>query len=244
MGQFAPDDHGLIRAQGAARLGLQVTQVELAPRLLAREDDEVSAAAARALRADGVRVLTGHEALRCEYAGSEKVLVARAQGCEVRLGFDVLLCAVGRQARLEGYGLEELGIPVNRTSETNEYLQTPCPNIHAAGDGAGSYQFTHTASHQAWYATVNALFGQLKRFRADYRVIPAATFVDPEIARVGLNEREAREQGIDYEVTRYRLEDLDRAIVDGAAHGFVKVLTAPGKDTLLGATIVGCAIDP
>ncbi|AEG91469.1 FAD-dependent oxidoreductase [Ramlibacter tataouinensis] len=226
-------------SQAFARLGVEVTQVELAERLLAREDDEVSEAAARALQADGVRVLTGHEAIRCERHGDEKVLVAQAGGGEVRLPFDALLCAVGRQARLEGYGLEDLGIPVDRTVETNEYLQTLYPNIYAAGDVAGPYQFTHTASHQAWYATVNALFGGFRRFRADYRVIPAATFIDPEIARVGLNEREARQQGIAYEVTRYGLEELDRAIADGQARGFVKVLTVPGKDRILGATIVG-----
>jgi pyruvate/2-oxoglutarate dehydrogenase complex dihydrolipoamide dehydrogenase (E3) component len=142
-------------------------------------------------------------------------------------------------ARLTGYGLEKLGIPVERTVVTNEYLETLYPNIFAAGDVAGPYQFTHTAAHQAWYASVNALFGTFKKFKADYRVIPAATFIDPEIARVGLNEQEAQAQGIAYEVTRYGIDDLDRAIADSAAHGFVKVLTDPGKDRILGATIVG-----
>jgi pyruvate/2-oxoglutarate dehydrogenase complex dihydrolipoamide dehydrogenase (E3) component len=158
---------------------------------------------------------------------------------ELHLPFDLLLCAVGRQARLQGYGLEELGLPTGRTVQTNEYLQTLLPNIFAAGDVAGPWQFTHTASHQAWYATVNALFGQFRRIKVDTRVIPSATFLDPEIARVGLNEREAREQGIAFDVTRYGLEHLDRAIADGEPHGFVKVLTVPGKDTILGATIVG-----
>lgn len=227
-------------AQALARLGSAVVQVELADRLLAREDDEVSEAALRALQADGVRVLTGHRADRCESTSEGRVLVARSGAQdEVRLPFDLLLCAVGRQARLEGYGLEELGLPTGRTVQANEYLQTLLPNIFAAGDVAGPWQFTHTASHQAWYATVNALFGHLRRFRVDTRVIPAATFLDPEIARVGLNEREAREQGIAYEVTRYELDHLDRAIADGEARGFVKVLTVPGKDAILGATIVG-----
>lgn len=226
-------------AQAFARLGSQVTQVEKGRALLSREDDEVSALALQALQADGVRVLAGHEALRCERDGAQKVLVARGDGGEVRIGFDLLLCAVGRQARLEGYGLEELGIPAGRTVETSEYLQTLYPNIYAAGDVAGPYQFTHAAAHQAWYATVNALFGALRRFRVDYRVIPAATFMDPEIARVGLNEREAKEQGVAYEVTRYGIDDLDRAIADGQARGFVQVLTVPGKDRILGATIVG-----
>jgi pyruvate/2-oxoglutarate dehydrogenase complex dihydrolipoamide dehydrogenase (E3) component/uncharacterized membrane protein YdjX (TVP38/TMEM64 family) len=226
-------------AQAFARLGADVTQVEMAPRLLAREDDEVAQFAQRALQADGVRVLIGHQALRCESGDGEKTLVVRAHDAEIRIPFDALVCAVGRQARLTGYGLEELGIRTDRTVETNEYLQTLYPNIFAAGDVAGPYQFTHVAAHQAWYATVNALFGGLRSFKADYRVIPAATFLDPEIARVGLNEREAREQGVPYEVTRYGIDDLDRAIADGEAEGFVKVLTPPGKDRILGVTIVG-----
>ena len=226
-------------AQAFARLGSQVIQVEQGERLLVREDDEVSAHALSALQASGVMVLTGHTALRCERDSVGKWLVVRGAGGEQRLAFDDLLCAVGRQARLGGYGLEELGIPVQRTVGTNEYLETLYPNIFAAGDVAGPYQFTHAAAHQAWYATVNALFGTWRRFKVDYRVMPAATFIDPEIARVGLNEREARAQGVAYEVTRYGIDDLDRAIADSAAHGFVKVLTEPGRDRILGVTIVG-----
>lgn len=226
-------------AQAFARLGSQVTQVEMAPRLMLREDEEVSELARQALAADGVSVLTGHKALRCETSGGVKTLVVEHGGSEQRLDFDQLICAVGRVARLEGYGLEELGIPVQRTVETNEYLQTIYPNIYAAGDVAGPYQLTHVAAHQAWYAAVNALFGEFRRFKADYSVIPWTTFIDPEVARVGLNEQEAREKNIPFEVTRYGMDDLDRAIADGEARGFVKVLTVPGKDTILGVTIVG-----
>ncbi|MCW5651488.1 MAG: FAD-dependent oxidoreductase [Ramlibacter sp.] len=226
-------------AQSFARLGAGVTQVEMAPRIMIREDEEVSELARKALEADGVQVLTGHKALRCERAGDAKVLVVEQGGAEKRIEFDELLCAVGRVARLTGYGLEELGIPTARTVETNEYLQTLYPNIYAAGDVAGPFQFTHTASHQAWYAAVNALFGEFKKFKADYSVIPWATFIDPEVARVGLNEQEAREKGVAFEVTRYGIDDLDRAIADSEAQGFVKVLTAPGKDKILGVTIVG-----
>jgi pyruvate/2-oxoglutarate dehydrogenase complex dihydrolipoamide dehydrogenase (E3) component len=230
-------------AQAFARLGSQVTQVERLPRLMAREDEDVSAFVQRALEADDVRVLTGHEALRCGVepaaGGGTRFLVAAQGGDERRIEFDALLCAVGRVARLEGFGLEELGIPTGRTIATDEYLQTIYPNILACGDVAGPFQFTHTASHQAWYAAVNGLFGPFKRFKADYRVIPWCTFVDPEVARVGLNEQEAREQGVAFEVTRYGIDDLDRAIVDGAAQGWVKVLTEPGKDRILGVTIVG-----
>jgi pyruvate/2-oxoglutarate dehydrogenase complex dihydrolipoamide dehydrogenase (E3) component len=226
-------------AQAFARLGSQVTQVEMAPRLMLREDVEVSELARQALAADGVRVLTGHQALRCETSGGVKTLVIEHGGSQQRLEFDQLICAVGRVARLQGYGLEELGIQVQRTVDTNEYLQTIYPNIYAAGDVAGPYQLTHVAAHQAWYAAVNALFGEFRLFKADYSVIPWTTFIDPEVARVGLNEQEAREQGVAFEVTRYGMADLDRAIADGEARGFVKVLTVPGKDTILGVTIVG-----
>jgi pyruvate/2-oxoglutarate dehydrogenase complex dihydrolipoamide dehydrogenase (E3) component/uncharacterized membrane protein YdjX (TVP38/TMEM64 family) len=225
-------------AQAFARLGSRVTQVEMAPRLLMREDKEVSELARGALERDGVQVLTGHAALRCEREGERKFLVVE-NGGERRIEFDVLLCAVGRVARLSGYGLEELGIETGRTIVTNEYLETLYPNIFAAGDVAGPYQFTHAAAHQAWYAAVNALFGQFKRFKVDYRVMPWTTFIDPEVARVGLNEQEAREKGVACEVTRYGLDDLDRAIADSAAYGFVKVLTEPGKDRILGVTIIG-----
>lgn len=226
-------------AQAFARLGSQVTQVEMAPRIMLREDEEVSELARRALQADGVDVRTGHKALRCERVDGEKLLVVEHAGAEQRIAFDELICAVGRSARLSGYGLEELGIPSGKTIETNEYLQTLYPNIYAAGDVAGPYQFTHVAAHQAWYAAVNALFGDLRLFKADYRVIPWATFIDPEVARVGLNEQEAKERGIAVEITKYGIDDLDRAIADSEAHGFVKVLTPPGKDTILGVTIVG-----
>ena len=234
-------------AQSFARLGAQVTQVEMAPRLLLREDAEVSALACAALQADGVRVLTGHQALRCEKSsdaqGEVKTLVLGHAGTELRIEFDQLLCAVGRAARLSGYGLEELGIPTTKTVQTNDYLQTIYPNIYAAGDVAGPFQFTHTAAHQAWYAAVNALFGDFKSFKADYSVVPWATFIDPEVARVGLNEQEALAQGVAYEVTKYPIDELDRQICDAGAdhpsHGFVKVLTVPGKDRILGVTIVG-----
>ena len=226
-------------AQAFARLGSQVTQLEVLPRLLAREDEDVSAFARAALEADGVAVLTGHTALRCESGDDGKFIVVGSGGVERRIGFDALLCAVGRSARLAGFGLEELGIPVQRTVQVNDHLETKFPNILAAGDVAGPYQFTHTAAHQAWYAAVNALFGSLRKFKADYTVIPRATFIDPEVARVGLNEQEAREQKITFEVTRYGIDDLDRAIADSAAHGWVKVLTVPGQDRILGVTIVG-----
>lgn len=226
-------------AQAFARLGCGVTQVEMAPRLLMREDAEVSDLVSRRFGKEGIDVRTGHAAKRIELAGGEKVLIAEHSGQEVRLPFDALLVAVGRVANLDGYGLQELGVTTGRTVEVNGFLQTNFPNIYAAGDVAGPYQFTHTASHQAWFASVNALLAPFKRFRADYRVIPAATFVDPEVARVGLNEQEARERKIPHEVTVYAMDELDRAIADEEAHGFVKVLTVPGKDRILGVTIVG-----
>jgi pyruvate/2-oxoglutarate dehydrogenase complex dihydrolipoamide dehydrogenase (E3) component/uncharacterized membrane protein YdjX (TVP38/TMEM64 family) len=226
-------------AQAFARLGSQVTQVEMLPRLLVREDPEVSDLIAERFRAEGIAVLVDHRAKRFLVEDGEKILVAEHAGADRRIPFDAVLVAVGRVANLTGYGLEELGIPTGRTIETNAYLQTRYPNIYAVGDVAGPYQFTHTAAHQAWYAAVNALFSGLKRFKADYRVIPWVTFTSPEVARVGLSEAEAKAQGIAYEVTRYGLDDLDRAIADSDAHGFVKVLTPPGKDRILGVTLVG-----
>lgn len=228
-------------AQSFARLGSAVTQVEMADRVLVREDPEASALVAAALRADGVRLLTGHEALRVELVDGEQRLIVRHGDAEVPVPFDRVLCAVGRSPRVTGFGLEELGVPLTArgTIETDPWLRTVYPNVYAVGDVAGPFQLTHVAAHQAWYAAVNALFGRFRRFRADYSVIPWTTFTDPEVARVGLSEREARERGIAFEVTRYGIDDLDRAIADGAAHGFVKVLTVPGKDRILGVTIVG-----
>ncbi|MFH1603294.1 MAG: FAD-dependent oxidoreductase, partial [Pseudomonadota bacterium] len=193
----------------------------------------------RRFRDEGIAVLVNHRAKQFLVENGEKILVAEHEGRDVRIAFDAVLVAVGRVANLKGYGLEELGIPAERTVATNAHLQTIYPNIYAAGDVAGPFQFTHTAAHQAWYAAVNALFGPYKTFKVDYTVIPWATFVEPEVARVGLNEQEAKEKGIAYEVSRYDIDDLDRAIADGEAHGFIKVLTVPGKDRILGVTIVG-----
>ncbi len=228
-------------AQAFARLGAQVTQVEMLPRLMVREDPEISAMVAQRFAAEGIDVQVNTKASEFRRENGEKVLLAKREGAEVRIPFDAVLVAVGRVANTRGYGLEELGIPVTRqrTVEVDEFMRTRFPNIYACGDVAGPYQFTHTAAHTAWYAAVNALFGRFRRFRADFSVIPWATFTEPEVARVGLNETEAKEKGVAYEVTTYGIDDLDRAIADGEAHGLVKVLTVPGRDRILGATIVG-----
>jgi dihydrolipoamide dehydrogenase len=227
--------------QAFARFGAQVTQVEMLPRIMIREDPEVSALVKKQFESEGIRVLTEHKAKQFLVRNGEKILIAEHAGRDVEIPFDQVLVAVGRLANTQGYGLEELGIATTkqRTVETDDYLQTIYPNIFACGDVAGPYQFTHTAAHQAWYAAVNALFGTFKRFKADYRVIPWATFTEPEVARVGLNEQEAREKNIAHTVTVYGIDDLDRAIADGEAHGFVKVLTQPGTDKILGVTIAG-----
>ena len=228
-------------AQAFARLGSRVTQVEMAPRLMMREDPDVSALVQKRFRDEGIDVRLEHRAVRVEVEGGTKRLVMECGGREVAVEFDQILVAVGRVANTAGYGLEELGIgtTAQRTIETDDTLQTLYPNIYACGDVAGPFQFTHTASHQAWYAAVNALFGTFRRVKADYRVIPWSTFTDPEVARVGLNETEARSRNTPHTVTTYGIDDLDRAIADSEAHGFVKVLTAPGTDRILGATIVG-----
>jgi pyruvate/2-oxoglutarate dehydrogenase complex dihydrolipoamide dehydrogenase (E3) component/uncharacterized membrane protein YdjX (TVP38/TMEM64 family) len=228
-------------AQAMARFGAAVTIVEMSDRILVREDPDAAASVASALAADGVALLTAHKAIRVEQDGSVRSIIVEAAGQEKRIEYDALLCAVGRVPRVTGYGLEELGIPIrdNGTIETDAYLRALYPNIYACGDVAGPYQFTHTAAHQAWHAATNALLDGLWHLKPDYSVIPWATFTDPEVAHVGLNETEATQKKIPFEVTCYALKDLDRAIVDETTSGFVKVLTAPGKDRILGVTIVG-----
>lgn len=230
-------------AQSFSRFGSEVSLVEMAPRILNREDEEVSSFVTERFRNEGVSVLVGHKALRFETTGkNERALVCESLGRELRIPFDEVLIALGRKANVKGFGLEDLGVEISSggTVVADQHLRvTNYPNIYVVGDVTGPYQFTHTASHQAWYVAVNALFSPFKKYKVDYRVIPWCTFTDPEVARVGLNEMEAKEKGIAYEVTRYGIEDLDRAIAEGEAHGFVKLLTPPGSDRILGATIVG-----
>lgn len=226
-------------AQAFARLGSSVTIIEKAERILAREDRAVAELAAQALQADGIQLLTAHQVLGFEQTPTSKTVLVQTPEQTLAIPYDQVILALGRKARLTGYGLEELGIPTERTVLTNDYLETVFPNIYAAGDLAGPYQFTHVAAHQAWYASVNALFGQFKRFKVDYRVIPRVTFVDPEIASVGLTEQEAQAQQIAYELSRFEFAELDRAITEGTKTGFIQVLTVPGKDKILGVTIVG-----
>lgn len=228
-------------AQCFARFGSQVTQVEMATRLMPREDADAANEVTLQFIREGINVAAAHKALRIEKDADAGVLVCEHDGKEVRLMFDNILLALGRVANTDGFGLQELGITlnINGTIDANELMQTNYPNIYVCGDATGPYQFTHVAAHQAWYASVNALLAPFWSFKADYRVIPWATFSDPEIARVGLSEDEAKQKNIAVEVTRYGIDDLDRAIADSADHGFVKVLTVPGKDKILGATIVG-----
>ena len=227
--------------QAFNRLGSEVWLVEREDKIMDREDPEISEMVREKFVAEGVHVMINTNAVGVETDAGEKQLVCERDGDTIKIAFDEIIIAVGRKPNTSGFGAEELGISLNPkgTIATNEYLQTDYPNIYAVGDVAGPYQFTHTSSHQAWYAAVNSLFGTFKKFRADYRVIPWATFTDPEVARVGLNEIEAKEQNIPYEVTTYGIDDLDRAIADSSDYGLVKVLTVPGKDKILGVTIVG-----
>ena len=228
-------------AQAFARLGSQVTLMEMQPRILIREDADVAALVEAALRADGVELLTGHKALQARFDAGERRMLAQGPGGEAEVAFDAVLCALGRVARTQGYGLEELGVELraNGTVAADASLRTSIPNLYVCGDVTGPLQFTHVAAHQAWTASVNALLGGWWSLKSDLSVIPWTTFTDPEVARVGLSEDEARSRGIAYELTRYGLDELDRAIAEGATEGFVKVLTAPGKDRILGAVIVG-----
>lgn len=228
-------------AQCFARFGAQVTQVEMAPRVMLREDPEISTMVAESLSRDGVQTLTNHLATGVIQHAGMNTLICKHKDEDIKIPFDVILVAVGRKADTQDVWDENLQIELSKNGklELNELLQTNYPNIYACGDVAGPYEFTHTAAHQAWYASVNALFGAFKKFRVDYSVIPWCTFTEPEVARVGLNEEDARNQDIEYEVTRYDISDLDRAIADEEAHGVVKVITPPGKDKILGVTIVG-----
>lgn len=232
---------GCEMAQAFNRLGSEVSLVEMAPRIMIREDEEISAMVQDKFIAEKMNVLCGTRALACRIKDGEQILVCDQGGKEIEIPFDGLIVAIGRRPNVEGYGLEELGVTLrkNNTIETDEFLRTNFDNIYAVGDVTGPFQFTHTASHQAWFATVNSLFGQFKKFKADYSVIPWATFTDPEVARVGLNEIDAKQQNIAYEITTYGIDDLDRAIADSEDHGVVKILTVPGKDIILGVTIVG-----
>jgi len=224
-------------AQAFARLGAEVTLVEMAPQILIREDEEVIKLVTEKFTKEGIKVLANHKAK--EFKGN--TLICEHEGKDVEVVFDKVIVSLGRAANTSGFGLEELGVELrgNKTIDANPFLQTNIPSIYVCGDVTGPYQFTHTAAHQAWYASVNALFSPFKKFKADYSVIPWATFTDPEVARVGLNEKDAKQQNIPYEITTYGIGDLDRAIADSEAHGFVKVLTQPDKDKILGVTIVG-----
>ena len=228
-------------SQAFARLGSRVTQVQKAPRLMPREDPEYSQMVLDQFLEEGIDVRLEHKAAEFDVQSGNKTLICNRKGEEVRIEFDVLLVAVGRKARLEGFGLEKLGIDISErgTIEINEFLETNYPNIYAVGDVAGPYQFTHFGAHQATAAATNALLRPFYKRRCDYSVIPWATFTDPEVARVGLNEMEAKEKGIEFDVTRYDFKDLSRAIADSEARGEIKVLTPPGKDKILGVTIAG-----
>tara|TARA_B110000046_G_scaffold186044_1_gene231825 strand:- start:39136 stop:41262 length:2127 start_codon:yes stop_codon:yes gene_type:complete len=233
---------GCEMAQAFQRLGAEVTLVDVMPQLLPKEDADVVARVTQSLQEEGVVVITDGEVISfAEHGAGHSALVNGLDSVSTTVVFDRVLVAVGRCANTSGFGLESLGIVINTNGTVNvdQYLRTSCPTIFACGDVAGPYQLTHAAGHQAWFASVNALLGQFKKFAVDYRVMPQVIFTDPQLARVGLNEREAKEQGIKIEVTTYDLSDLDRAIADGDANGMVKVLTAAGSDRIIGATILG-----
>ena len=232
---------GCEMAQAFNNLGSKVTQLDIASRIMPREDSEVSAALSARFEKDGITVLTEHRLIKFKKTSGQNFMEAEHHGQAVRVEFDKVLLATGRKANVEGFGLEGLHLSSTPqgTIEINEAMQTSYPNIYACGDVAGPFQFTHMASFQAFFASINAMLGGLWRMNAKYNVVPWATFTDPEVARVGLNEEEANTRSISYEVTRYDMDNLDRALTDGEAHGFVKVLTVPGKDKILGVTIVG-----
>jgi len=232
---------GCEMAQSFNRLGSEVTQIEMGDRIMKIEDPEVSEVVQGKMIKEGVNLLTNHRAIKIVVKDDKKFLLTEHDGKQKEIEFDEILFAIGRRANIKGFGLENLDVKLrkNGTIEANEYLQTNYPNIYACGDVTGPFQLTHTAAHQAWYTSVNPLFGIFKKFKVDYSVIPWATYTDPEVATVGLNEQTAKREGIEYELTVYGLDDLDRAIAESEDHGMVRVLTKPGTDKILGATIVG-----
>jgi pyruvate/2-oxoglutarate dehydrogenase complex dihydrolipoamide dehydrogenase (E3) component len=228
-------------AQGFSRLGSKVTLVQRGSMIMKKEDPDAGKIVLERFAIEGIDVFLNHSAKAIEAFGEQKQLICDHDGKQIRVTFDKILIALGRTPNVKGFGIEELGIELtgNNYIETNEFLQTNFPNIYCSGDVHGRYQFTHTAAHESWYSSVNALFGSLKKFRVDYNTIPWATYTDPEVARVGINETDAKLANLDYEMVKYGIDDLDRAITDSENHGFVKVLTVPGKDKILGVTIVG-----
>ena len=228
-------------AQAFARLGVRITLATHSARIMPREDEAVSASVEASFIKQGINVMKTSEPLRFGKTSEGGSCEFQTEVGLHEVVFDHVLLAVGRSPNVENMGLEELGIVLDSRGrvETDQYLATSVPTIYACGDVTGPYLFTHMASHQAWYAAVNTLFGRFRRFRVDYSIVPWATFTDPEVARVGLNEQDAQDAGVSYEVTQYDISDLDRAIADGEGAGFVKVLTKPGSDKILGATIVG-----
>ena len=228
-------------AQGFSRLGSKVILVQRGSMIMTKEDPDAAQIVLDRFAKEGIKVLLNHSAKSVEVVGDKKQLICDHDGRQVKVIFDEILIALGRTPNIKGFGLEELGIELTKTKhiETNEFLQTNFPNIYCSGDVHGPYQFTHVAAHESWYSSVNALFGRFKKFKVDYNTIPWATYTDPEVARVGLNETDAKHAGLDYEMVKYGIDDLDRAIADSENHGFVKVLTIPGKDKILGVTIVG-----
>ena len=226
-----------------ARLGSHVTQVEISSSILSREDGDISQALTDQFRREGIDLHTNTRCKAVIAVDKKQEMIFEKEDQELSIKFDKVLLAVGRTANSKGFGLENIGLEFDKHNRiiVDDYLRTSShKNIYACGDVVGPYQFTHTAAHQAWYCAVNALFSPFKKFKVDYSTIPWCTFTDPEIARVGLNEKDASRQGISYEVTRYEINDLDRAITDSEDQGFIKVLTKPGKDHILGATIMGC----
>jgi len=236
-------------AQCFSKLGSNVTQIVRGSRILSKEDEIVSAEVSKKFVSDGINLKTSCDIIRFEVNqdsdakdGLDKCLVYKDDsGQEQKLVFDTLLLAVGRVANTEWLNSKDLTLQLlsNGAIKVNNYLQTSVKNIYSCGDVIGAYQFTHVASHQAWYAAVNSLFGMFRKFKVDYSVIPWAVFTDPEVARVGINEQQALKENIEYELTQYNINDLDRAIADDEDYGFVRVLTKKGSDKIIGVTIVG-----
>ena len=224
-------------AQSFARLGSRVTVLDIMPKILPREDTDAAALVQQALEDDGIAFELGVKIAEVRQRGEEKSLVIERDGERRELAADQILVSAGRVPNLEGLGLEAAGVRFSKTGvQVDDHLRTSNPRIYACGDVASRYQFTHAADAQARIVIQNALFKG--RAKASALTIPWCTYTTPEVAHVGLYEKEAREKGLEVDTLTIQMNTVDRAILDGADEGFLRLHLKKGTDQILGATLV------
>lgn len=223
-------------AQAFARFGSEVRVIDILPTVMGRDDPDAALLVRQSLERDGVRFYLGFKPVAAERSTSDRVLVIQNGDETIRLTTDVILVGAGRQPNVEGLGLENAGVEYDKGGvKVNDFLQTTNPHVYAAGDVCSAFKFTHAADALARIVLRNALF--FGRQRVSRLVIPWCTYTDPEVAQVGLTAEQAREKGMDIETFRVDLADVDRAVLDGAAHGFAKAHVHRGGDQTVGVTV-------